>query len=89
VTVTLFNMEELQQALCKMFADKNRPTALFVHDDHLAAQVIVTLQNMQIQAPKECLHRCSWDTLDYNQVFIPRITTMRINTSLIGTLAGK
>jgi DNA-binding LacI/PurR family transcriptional regulator len=89
VTVTLFNMEELQQALCKMFEDKNRPTALFVHDDHLAAQVIVTLQNMQIQVPKDVSIVAPGDTLDYNQVFIPRITTMRINTSLMGTLAGE
>ncbi|GAK58665.1 transcriptional regulator, LacI family [Candidatus Vecturithrix granuli] len=88
-TVMLFNMEELEQALGKMFEAHSHPTALFVHDDHLAAQVIVTLQRLRIQVPQDVSIIAPGDTLDYNQVFIPRITTMRINTSLLGTLAGE
>jgi DNA-binding LacI/PurR family transcriptional regulator len=89
VTVALLNMEELHQKLCKMFEEKYPPTALFVHDDYLAAQVIVVLQKIERNVPEEVSIIAPGDTLDYNQAFIPKITTMRINTSLMGTLAGE
>jgi DNA-binding LacI/PurR family transcriptional regulator len=89
VTVKLFDMDELHQKLDQLFEGDNPPTALFVHDDHLAAQVIVVLRNIQLNVPENVSIIAPGDTLDYNQAFIPRITTMRINTSLMGTLAGE
>jgi DNA-binding LacI/PurR family transcriptional regulator len=89
VTVKLFEMDELHQAIQKMFTRKQAPTAIFVHDDHLAAQVMVILQNLSIHVPRDVSIIAPGDTLDYHQAFIPRITTLRINTDLLGTLAGE
>ncbi len=89
ITVELFDMDELQHELQKLFRRKQCPTALFVHDDYLAARTIVALQNMQLRVPEDVSIIAPGDTLDYNQPFIPQITTMRINNELMGKLAGE
>lgn len=89
VTVDLFNMQELQQKLASLFKESEPPTAIFAHDDCLAARIIVALQQMQIYIPDDVSLIAPGDTLDYNQPFIPRITTMCINNELMGKLAGE
>lgn len=89
ITVDLFDMDELQRKLQKLFQRKNPPTALFIHDDYLAACTIVVLQNMQLGVPNDVSIIAPGDVLDYNQPFIPQITTMRINNELMGKLAGE
>ncbi len=89
ITVDLFNMDELQRKLAGLFRKKGSPTAIFVHDDCLAARIIVALRNMQLRVPDDISIIAPGDTLDYNQPFIPRITTMRINNELMGKLAGE
>jgi DNA-binding LacI/PurR family transcriptional regulator len=89
LTIDLFDMDELQRELQKLFQKKHRPTALFVHDDYLAARTIVALQNMQLGVPEDVSIIAPGDTLDYSQPFIPQITTMRINNELMGKLAGE
>lgn len=89
LTITFLDLEELHTKLERMFTGAENPTALFVHDDHLAAEVIVALQHLGQRVPDDVSVIAPGDTLDYNQSFIPRITTMRINTDLMGTLAGE
>ena len=89
VTVNLFKMGKLQHEICRLFQREQPPTAIFAHDDYLAAQILVTLQNIQLRVPDDVSMIAPGDTLDYNQAFIPRITTMKINTSLLGRLAGQ
>ena len=89
MTVDLFNMQELQQKLASMFDKPDPPTAIFAHDDCLAARIIVALQQRQIRVPDDVSLIAPGDTLDYNQPFIPRITTMCINNELMGKLAGE
>lgn len=89
ITIDLFNMKELQEKLQNLFVGEERPTALFVHDDYLAARVIVALNNLELKVPDDVSIIAPGDTLDYNQPFIPRITTMSINTDLLGRIAGE
>ncbi|MCP4401052.1 MAG: LacI family transcriptional regulator [bacterium] len=89
VTVDLFDMDRLERRLRKIFENTDVPTAIFAHDDCLAARIIVALQHLQINVPKDVSIIAPGDTLDYNQPFIPRITTMRINNELMGKLAGE
>lgn len=89
ITVDLYKMGKLQHGICQLFENVHPPTAIFAHDDYLAAQTIVALQNIKLRVPEDVSIIAPGDTLDYSQVFIPRITTMKINTSLLGTLAGE
>lgn len=89
MTIDLFNMEELQDKLQKTFQKKEPPTAIFAHDDFLAARIIPALQNMQLRVPDDVSIIAPGDVLDYSQPFIPQITTMRINNELMGKLAGE
>ena len=64
------------------------PTAIFAHDDYLGAKIVVVLQSMHMKVPNDLSLIAPGDTLDYNQEYIPRITTMQIDTALIGKIAG-
>jgi len=68
---------------------KERQSALFVHDDYLAARVIVALNEIGLFIPEDISIIAPGDTLDYNQPFIPRITTMSIDTDMLGRLSGQ
>lgn len=89
IAVNLYNLDELTQALQQLFQKKETPTALFAHDDFLAARVVVALKNMHLRIPEDVSLIAPGDTLDYDQPYIPQITTMRINNELMGKLAGE
>jgi LacI family transcriptional regulator len=88
VTINLFNLEELQQKLRTIFAAPSPPTALFAHDDFLAARILTVVQAMGLRVPEDVSLIAPGDVLDYSQPFIPQITTMQINTELMGKLAA-
>lgn len=83
------NMNELQRKLKRLLQQTPSPTAIFAHDDYLAARVLVALQNLHVRVPEEISLIAIGDMLDYSQPFIPRITTMQINNELMGKLAGE
>jgi LacI family transcriptional regulator len=89
ITVNLYNMDELARQLEQLFRQKQPPTALFVHDDYLAAQIMVLLHRMKLKIPDDVSILAPGDTLDFNLAFTPQITSMSINTSLIGKFAGE
>ena len=89
IIVNLYDMNELLTKIKGIMSDKKRPTALFVHDDYLAARVIVALNKLGYFVPEDVSIIAPGDTLDYNQPFIPRITTMSIDTDMLGKLAGQ
>ena len=89
LTVNLFDMAALQRQLQQIFQCKPAPTAIFAHDDYLAARIIVALRNLHIAVPAEATIIAPGDTLDYAQPFTPQITTMCINNELMGKLAGE
>ena len=88
-TIQVLSFPSFFSKLQNIFRRRRPPTAIFAHDDCLAARIIVALQNMQIRVPDDISIIAPGDTLDYNQPFIPRITTMRINNELMGKLAGE
>ena len=89
ITVSLQNKEELREKIIKLVTSPYKLTALFVHDDFTAAKTIVILESMDLNIPGDLSIIAPGDTLDYNQEYIPRITTMQIDTALLGKLAGE
>lgn len=88
VSVDLDDQADIQSRIAGLVASES-PTALFVHDDYLAAHVICALRELDIPVPVSISVIAPGDTLDYAQPYIPRITTMAIDTVLMGTLAGE
>jgi LacI family transcriptional regulator len=89
VTIDLYNMGELVSRLEGLLKQGERPTALFAHDDYLAARITVALGTLGLKVPDDVSIIAPGDTLDYNQPYIPRITTMKIDTDMLGKLAGE
>ena len=83
------SMPELQERLGGVFSGKDVPTGIFALDDYIGASIIFTLQNMKIRVPEDVSLITMGDVLDYNIPFIPPITTVRINTSMAGKMAGR
>lgn len=89
LTVDHRNMTEIEQKITGLFTKEDRPTAVFVHDDYLALRVIAALQKLHLSIPEDVSLVAPGDTLDYSEPHIPSITTMRINTSLIGKISAE
>jgi LacI family transcriptional regulator len=88
LTVPLHDRSALRDGLRGLFTRKDRPTALFVHDDYFAARVISELAGMGLRVPEDVSMIAPGDVLDYGDPFVPQITTMRINTTLLGQISS-
>ncbi len=89
LTVGQSDRAALGAGLRTMFSRSPRPTALFVHDDYFAARVIAELGTMGLRVPGDVSIVAPGDVLDYDDPFVPQITTMRIDTALMGKLAAE
>ena len=89
ITTDLSNMQDLDNKLGDFFRGASPPTAIFAHDDYLAANVIAVLKKQNIQAPRDVSIIAPGDVLNYSQPYVPQISTMRINTELMGTTAAE
>ena len=87
VTIQPMDSSELQGKLQALFDRPEAPTAVFAHDDYLGALVLTALGRLGLQVPEDVSLIAPGDVLDYSQGYVPRITTMRINTTSLGKLA--
>jgi len=87
ITVRFMDRKELTAKLKSAFARQRRPTAVFAHDDYLAAYIYAALQELGFKVPEQVSLIAPGDVLDYGEPYTPPITTMRINTSSLGILA--
>lgn len=81
------NTPFLEASLREIFLKKPRPTAIFAIDDDMAIRIISLLKPMGIQVPEELSVIAPGDILNYADPFITPITTLKINTNLMGKLA--
>jgi len=88
-TIDYYNMEQTLSRLTEIFDSEDRPTAVFVHDDYLALRVIQMIRHMGYSVPGDISIIAPGDVLAYSEPHIPQITTMKINTALIGRLAAE
>jgi DNA-binding LacI/PurR family transcriptional regulator len=88
LTTDLHEREALRAGLRTLFLLSERPTALFAHDDYFAARVIAELSDLGIHVPADVSIIAPGDVLDYSEPFVPQITTMRINTALMGQISA-
>ncbi len=88
VTVPFMDEKRLLKKLGALFGRPERPTAVFAHDDYLGLFVIQALKELGLRVPEDVSLIAPGDVLDYGLPGVPQITTMRINTSLLGATAA-
>ncbi len=88
ITIPFMDEKRLARKLAGLFGRQGRPTAVFAHDDYLGIYVIAALKQMGLGVPKDVSLLAPGDVVDYTLPFTPQISTMRINTSLLGRIAA-
>lgn len=95
ITVPFMDAPRLEKKLGTLFgkatgraSGNSRPTAIFAHDDYLGLYVIEVLRRMGLSVPGDVSLVAPGDVLDYSLPLMPQITTMRIDTALLGKIAA-
>ncbi|MGA2377719.1 MAG: LacI family DNA-binding transcriptional regulator [Spirochaetia bacterium] len=88
ITVPFMDGKKLEKRLAALFTRSERPTAVFAHDDYLGLYVIDALGRMGLSVPRDVSLVAPGDVLDYSLPLMPQITTMRIDTTLLGKIAA-
>lgn len=71
--------------ILKLYPDT---TAIFVHDDRLAIRIHTELIAHGYKVPEHISIIAPGDTLNYSLPYIPKLTTMKIDTNLLGSLSA-
>ncbi|MDA8426184.1 MAG: LacI family DNA-binding transcriptional regulator [Treponema sp.] len=64
-------------------------TAIFALDDDVAVRVVAMLRRLGVEVPGRISVLSPGDMLDYSLCYVPQITTMRIDTTYMGRIAGQ
>ena len=88
ITVPFMDAKKLQKKLGSLFSRSEKPTAIFAHDDYLGLYVIEALGKLGLSVPGDVSLVAPGDVLDYRLPLMPQITTMRIDTALLGKIAA-
>ncbi len=88
LTVPFMDAKKLEKKLAAVFSRKEKPTAIFAHDDYLGLYVIDALGKLGLSVPGDVSLVAPGDVLDYSLPLMPQITTMRIDTALLGKIAA-
>lgn len=90
-TVNIRDYDDISSHLKKLFSEEPPspgPTALFLHDDLLAGKVVYLLGKMGYSLPTDISIIAPGDTLNYDSPETSRISTMKIDTKLMGSYAA-
>lgn len=82
----LNNLSQLKRKLEPLFKKAKPPTGIFCLDDDIAFRVIRVLEELGLSVPDDVSVIAPGDVLDYELPHIPKITTMKINTTYMGTI---
>jgi LacI family transcriptional regulator len=80
---------DIKQRLGEAFSGSDPPTAIFFIDDYLAARCAAILEELDISFPRDISIIAAGEVLDYNEPYIPRITTMRTSPEQLGKFSAE
>ncbi len=89
IVLDIGSFEKLAAQVKESLYRRHETTAIFIHDDYLAGYVHKALEGIGIDTPRNMSIIAPGDVLSYDEPFVPRITTMKINTSIMGELAAR
>jgi LacI family transcriptional regulator len=70
-------------------SESEKPTAIFFVDDYLAAHCTGVLSDLGFSYPQDISIIAAGEVLDYNEPYIPAITTMQTNPQLLGKFSAE
>ncbi len=89
ITIEIDEYTELLSSVRSAMRNFSETTAIFAHDDRLAIRIYTALKEEGVLVPNDISIIAPGDTLDYNLPYISPITTMKIDTNLLGSLAAE
>jgi len=89
IIVPVEDVDYLESRIHSFMASGDPPTAFFALDDQVAVRIAAILGHAGVRVPEDVSILAPGDVMDYNDPAVPRITTMRINTRLMGHLAAE
>lgn len=89
ITTDLFDIETARKELTYYLNREPIPTAVFAHDDRLAEIIINLLSDLGYSIPNDISIIAPGEVLDYSCPITPRITTMSIQTTVLGSIASE
>jgi LacI family transcriptional regulator len=84
----LYDNAGILSALRRLFAQAPVPTAIYALDDYLAAKILALLGRLGLSVPRDVSIIAAGDTLDYENPYVPQITTMRVDRDALGSFSG-
>jgi len=88
ITVDLMNMDDIRSKIAPLVSSTARPSALYCHDDYLAAMIFPILNEFSLSVPEDISVIASGETLDYDMPFVPKITTMNFDHEAMGRMSA-
>jgi LacI family transcriptional regulator len=88
ITVDLFDTAGLEKTLKNLLSRNKNITGIYAIDDYFAARIYVALKKLSIRIPEDISLIGIGDALDYSEPFVPQITTISLDTGLMGKIAG-
>ncbi|MGM0432812.1 MAG: LacI family DNA-binding transcriptional regulator [Spirochaetota bacterium] len=88
ITFDIEDQSEIGSGLMNTLRLYPKTTAIFAHDDRLAIRLYVELLQNGYRVPEDISLIAPGDTLDYSLPYIPKITTLKIDTNLLGSLSA-
>lgn len=82
-------LDKMEYGVDDLFELPEPPTALFVMDDYIGVRVYGALERRGVRVPEDLSLICAGDVLDYNEPFLPQLSTMSIQFSSMGRAAGE
>lgn len=87
--LTIDDAADTKHKFKEIFRKKNSPTAIFFIDDYIAASCVHILEDLNLTFSKEISIIAAGEVLDYNESFIPRITTMWTSPIQLGKFSAE
>lgn len=81
--------EDVDRSVAELMSLHPRPTGLYVMDDYLGVRVAAAVRKLGLEVPGDVSILCAGDVLDYDEPYVPRLSTMRIQFSSMGRAAGE
>ncbi len=87
--VDTFGEQNIIETLQELMAGENPVTACFVHDDFMALRVWIIADRMGIRVPDDLSILAQGDINDYNHIGPYQISTIQVDTTMMGTTAAE
>lgn len=89
IVVPVDDVDYLESRIHSLMDQEPSPTAFFALDDQVAVRIAAILGGAGVKVPEDVSLIAPGDVMNYNDPAVPRITTMRINTHLMGRMAAE